>query len=72
MKKTSAETVDCVIKTNIPLFVTYFGVQKTGVLYMRAIYNLMDLASKAGGLISGINKFFVVLVSIFCSIKVKS
>ena len=42
------------------------------MLYMRTIFNLMDLASIAGGLISGINKTLFVVVAIFGSIKVNT
>ena len=55
-----------------PFFIIYFGVKETGLFYQRFVYGYMDLLSKAGGLLAGLYRGFIIVAFLLCQISVNS
>ena len=50
----------------------YIGVQSNGLFYQRFVYGFLDLISKAGGFLGGLNRIILPIVSIICSVSANS
>ena len=54
------------------MFLVYIGAQSTGIYYQRFVYGWMDLLSKAGGLIKGLDKTFMIVCLVLGQAAVNS
>lgn len=54
---------------NIPLLITYVGLQTRGRRHQRFVLGWMKMLSEVGGLFVGLNKVFMIAVLVVCHIK---